>query len=79
MTLPPGEVHLWRGRLDGVADREREVLRSVLNAEERARAARFYFERDRRRFTVARGFLRVLLGRYLRLKPAGLVFGASRF
>jgi 4'-phosphopantetheinyl transferase len=39
-----------------------------------ARAARFHFVRDRRRFIVGRGLLRTLLGRYLRLAPAALRF-----
>lgn len=75
MMMAPGEVHLWRGELDRVPEREHEILRNLLDAGERERAGRFYFERDRRRFTIARGLLRVLLGRYLRLEPAGLVFG----
>ncbi len=49
-------------------------LDTALCAEERERAARFKFERDRNAFVVARGVLRVLLGRYLGTLPAGINF-----
>ncbi len=39
--------------------------RRALDAAERARAARFHFERDRRAFIVSHGILRSLLSRYL--------------
>jgi len=42
---------------------------STLLRDERARAVRFYFERDRERFIVARGVLRVILGGYLNRAP----------
>lgn len=67
--LNPGEVHVWRAGLDVPETRVAEY-RQVLAEDERARADRFHFERDRRRFTVARGVLRSLLGRYLGM-PAG--------
>lgn len=42
---------------------ELDALQVCLSADERARADRFRFERDRDRFVVARGRLRQLLGR----------------
>ena len=57
---PPGTIACWRIDLDQpealVAD-----LATVLSADERERAARFMFARDRRQFTVTRACLRVLL------------------
>lgn len=41
------------------------TLAETLNNVERERAARFRFERDRRRFTLCRGLLRTLVGNYL--------------
>jgi 4'-phosphopantetheinyl transferase len=49
-------------------------LKSVLSADERERAARFKFERDRNAFIVARGVLRVSLARYLGASPAEVDF-----
>jgi 4'-phosphopantetheinyl transferase len=45
-------------------------LAGVLAAEEREHAARLIFAPYRRRFTVARAALRVILGRYLQRDPA---------
>ena len=56
---------------------EPTILRSLeatLADEEKARAARFIFERDRDRFIAARGILRDLLGRYLRCAPQTIEF-----
>ena len=49
-------------------------LHATLSADERGRAARFHFERDRKHFIAARGLLRELLGRYLARAPASLRF-----
>lgn len=74
LTLPADEVHVWRAPLDLPSERL-ERLRGTLAPDECERAARFYFERDRRHFVAARGLLRALLGRYLKLPPDGLRFG----
>ncbi len=47
---------------------------SLLNATELARANRFHFDRHRRRFTVARATMRLILGRYLQQDPEQLIF-----
>jgi 4'-phosphopantetheinyl transferase len=46
----------------------------TLAADERARAERFYFQRDRERFVVARAALRAILGGYLNSTPESLSF-----
>ena len=69
--LDPDEVHVWAARLDAQPE---AVLCIPLSTDERERGRRFHFERDRRRFVVSHGLLRVLLGRYLQVDPAGLVF-----
>jgi 4'-phosphopantetheinyl transferase len=64
ITLGESEVHLWLAAVpDCLQDLTR--LREVLDAEERERAARFHFDRDRERYIVARGVLRLLLSSYL--------------
>jgi 4'-phosphopantetheinyl transferase len=63
-------------RLDVAAEAVRASA-ALLSEEERDRARRFAFERDRRRFTVARGRLRQLLGARLDMPPDSveLVYG----
>lgn len=63
-------MHVWRARLDPPDD----SLMAVLSPEERERAARFHFERDRSRFAMGRGYLRALLGRYVGCAPEQIVF-----
>lgn len=46
----------------------------LLSRDELARASRFVFDRDRRRFVVCRGALRESLGRLLGREPASIVF-----
>jgi 4'-phosphopantetheinyl transferase len=67
------DIHVWE---DGLDRPFAEVLslRGLLSDDERARADRFRFERDRSRYTVGRALLRRLLGRYLDLDPASVRF-----
>jgi 4'-phosphopantetheinyl transferase len=51
----------------------------LLSSEEHSRAARFHFARDQRRYTVARGALRVLIGRYEQMPPEQVRFGQNDF
>src|SRR6266700_198957 len=76
LTLPPGTVHIWQASLDPPAASVTQ-LEQLLADDERARAARFRFERDRRRFIVARGILRSLLARYTNCPGAHIVFSYS--
>ena len=74
--LAPGSVHVWRVALDAAGGSEH--LFALLSPDERDRAARFHAESDRRRFVVARGVLRELLGRYCAAPPAALRFAAGQ-
>jgi 4'-phosphopantetheinyl transferase len=66
-------IRVWRGELDR-PEAETAAFASLLAADERARADRFHFERDRRRFAVGRGLLRTLLGRMLDVSPREIAF-----
>ncbi len=73
LELREGEVHVWRVFLDC----QEVVLRrleATLAPDEKARASRYLFERDRNGFITARGVLRELLGRYLKCSPAQVKF-----
>ncbi|HET9627763.1 MAG TPA: 4'-phosphopantetheinyl transferase superfamily protein [Kofleriaceae bacterium] len=72
-ALGPRAVHVWRVPLVP-SHAEVAALGETLSADERTRAAKFYFERDRRAFTVARGALRTVLGRYLGVPAAAIGF-----
>src|ERR1051326_3307724 len=73
LSLSSGEVHVWRARLEQSSEIQERLWRK-LDDDERARASRFHFEKHRRRFVVARGFLRTLLGGYLRVEPEAACF-----
>ena len=69
-SVPPrGSIHLWWAHL---APRESEIVRlqDLLSPAERDRAARLRTSDSRRRFVVARGLLRTLLGNCLAEDPA---------
>ena len=76
LILGSDEVHVWRATLDQTAS-QIESFRHTLAADEQARAERFYFQRDREHFIVARGMLRSLLGFYLNKAPECLSFRYS--
>jgi 4'-phosphopantetheinyl transferase len=64
---------LWRVDLESVASAcGGDPQQWPLDASERARAARFVFERHRRWYTAARTALRGILGAYLGLEPAAV-------
>ena len=72
-ALGAGEVHAWCVDLDAAgADGGAEA--TGLSADERARAARFHFARDRVRFLRGRAALRHLLAGYAGLEARALVF-----
>ena len=49
----------------------------LLSSDERERAARFHFERDRQQYCATRAVLRILLGAYLQTSPHELEFQYS--
>jgi 4'-phosphopantetheinyl transferase len=69
--LRDDEVHVWKASLKPKSPSVQSLI-LTLSPDERARAERFYFQRDREHFIVARGLLRVILGRYLNTEPGQL-------
>jgi 4'-phosphopantetheinyl transferase len=69
----PEHVCLWSVWLDQLSPAN-VALFQWLSPDERKRAARFAFERDRVRFIAGRGFLRWLLATSLDIDPAGVEF-----
>lgn len=72
------EVHVWHAFLDVTAI-EFENLLGFLSTDEHERARRFHFEKDQRRFIVARGILRKILGDYLGVNPIDICFEYNQF
>ncbi len=68
--LTSGDVHVVRICLDVPIAGATQLL----DDDERRRASRFVFERDRRRFTIAHAWVRILLGRCLAQTPESLRF-----
>jgi 4'-phosphopantetheinyl transferase len=77
-TLPQGEVHVWRASLVR-ADSQFAALTHLLSSEEHDRAGKFHFEADRKRCVLARGLLRLLLGRCLGQRPEQVQFQYNEF
>jgi len=72
-TLLADQIHVWRADLNC----DPELLRRfefTLAPDEKARADRFHFPRDRNAFVATRGVLRDLLAKYVSRNPAELMF-----
>ena len=74
--LANNRVHVWRANLD-LPTTEIERLAAFLSTDEIARANKFHFLEHKRRFIVARGILRQLLGNYLQISPNKIEFEYS--
>ncbi|MEP0869970.1 4'-phosphopantetheinyl transferase superfamily protein [Trichocoleus desertorum AS-A10] len=73
LKLAQDEVHVWCADLDQDPTLV-EQFHETLTSDEQERAAKFYFPKDRQHFIMARGLLRLILGRYLDQAPAHLRF-----
>jgi 4'-phosphopantetheinyl transferase len=71
--LAEGLIRVWRASLAVDAARFSQLM-AHLSDDESARAGRYRIAAVRRRFVVARGLLRELLGQYLGTEPADLRF-----
>ena len=73
LKLPINDVHVWRVRLNQTDGRVQQ-LQQILSDDERLRAECFRFDRDRRRFIVSQGMLRLIIGDYIDMEPSRLQF-----
>jgi 4'-phosphopantetheinyl transferase len=78
VELAENEVHVWNASLQQT-DFTITHLQSLLSTEEVARVERLHFEKDRRHWIVARGLLRILVGRYLKVDPRQIHFGYNPY
>lgn len=77
-ALTADDVHVWRIAL-GIGDAMLGRLRETLSEDERRRADRFHFDKDRRHFVAARGALRAILSRYLEIRADAVRFAYSNY
>jgi 4'-phosphopantetheinyl transferase len=73
-ALNDGEVHVWEIALDHPAIKPRNLFDEVLSEDERVRASRLGLSVYRDKFVTARGYLRIILGRYLNTRAEDIEF-----
>lgn len=78
VTLRSDDLHVWSFDLRA-SGQQVETFRNLLTPDEIARADRFKFPRHQRRFTVARGILRTLLGHYLEVDASSVDFLTTKY
>jgi 4'-phosphopantetheinyl transferase len=78
VSLMPATVDAYWINLDD-AEQDTGALARMLSDEERARAARFRFERDRRHYILRHAHLRKLLSTYVGDAPEKIVFVYNAF
>ena len=78
LVLPRDEIHVWCASLDQPPARVAD-LEQMLSFDERSRARRYRFARDRQHFIIRRGLLRLLLGDYLGVELGGLQFHSGPY
>ncbi len=71
-------MHVWRADLNQPETALHDFW-NTLSHDERRRAERFCFEKDKLHFIVARGILRNILGRYLSISPRRLEFCSNSY
>ena len=73
LELSATHIDIWRTTLE-LPQQQIDNYRSLLSADEQARANRFKVDRKYREYIVSRGLLRRILGLTLNRDPAALVF-----
>lgn len=72
-VLPDSEAHVWHADL-GIPPGQLDSLYGLLDQEEQTRASRFRVRAPRDEFVASHAFLRLVLGKYLRLDPRAVRF-----
>jgi 4'-phosphopantetheinyl transferase len=78
LALTPGDVHVWRVKLDLMADHP-DRMHAMLSEDERLRAERFHRDTDRMRWAASRAALRMILSRYCGEAPESIRFRLSAY
>ena len=78
IRLHRDQVHVYCLELDWLRSKLQNI-QALLSPDEMERAHRYHFEIDQRRFILRRGFLRQLLGAYLRIAPSQIRFSVNEY
>lgn len=78
LRLGSNEVHFWRAFLNQSAANVASFYR-ILSPDEIKRAEKYRFRKDHERFVLTRGILRTILGNYLGIEPARILFKYNSF
>ncbi|MEM7127355.1 MAG: 4'-phosphopantetheinyl transferase superfamily protein [Chloroflexota bacterium] len=78
MQVTYNDIHIWLTSLDRSVD-EAEELRLLLSSDEKERADRFHFLKDKIHYTVGRSVLRQLLARYIQCDPVEIQFDYNQY
>src|SRR6266576_693793 len=73
LALSKQDIHIWYAFLDQPTVSVQQLM-ATLSSDELSKARSFYFEQDRKRYTVCRGLLRRILSYYLKSAPHQLQF-----
>lgn len=80
ISLADSEVHLWLAFYDQISDQKlHAAYRKLLSPAEMHQEARFYFDRDKRRYLVTRALLRTTLSRYASIGPKEWTFSTNAY
>ena len=74
LVISKYDVHVWKADIEKLAA-SLHTFAAILSYEERRRAERYRFERDRVRYIIAKGVLRIIIGNYyLTIDPTQIEF-----
>lgn len=80
LPLVQGDVDIWVALVEQVADTDLAAqFDAVLTEDERNKHAKFFFDKDRRRYVVTRSLVRYVLSRYVPIRPVDWRFEATAF
>lgn len=77
--LVKNDIHIWLIKLSDISSDKLTFLHSLLSASELKRNAGYKFGSHRKRDTVCRGLLRLVLSNYLGQTPSSLKFSSNAY
>lgn len=79
ISLSTNQVHIWELRISESNMGPEEFYKNTLSIDEKERADRLRFPKDRTNFVLSRGHLRGLLSKYLGLPASEIEFQYNRY